>query len=153
ELVDRYRANVLVSRPRGAPRPVVVENVPTVQNLLGSIDPMREEPHPGGRHLGVHAGAILRADGGTLVLLAKDVLTEAGAWAALTRTLRTGQIEWWSPETSTTTMRAPGVKPQPIPVHVKVVLIGEPALYFALDDDPDFAQLFKVLVDLDGVLP
>jgi ATP-dependent Lon protease len=153
EVVDRYRANVLVSRARGAPRPVVIENVPTVQNLLGSIDPGAHERNPSGRHLGVHAGSILRADGGTLILLAKDVLSEPGAWPALTRTLRTGQIEWWSSEASQTTMRAPGVKPEPIPVHLKVVLIGEPALYFALDDDPDFAQLFKVLVDLDGVLP
>ncbi|MCB9689216.1 MAG: AAA family ATPase [Alphaproteobacteria bacterium] len=151
ELVERYRVNVHVTRNPGAPRPVVVENIPTVQNLLGSIDPPTDELTAS--HLGIHCGSLLRADGGTLVLLARDVLTEPGAWRALTRTLRTGQIELSPHDGADTTVRAPGVKPDPIPVRTKVVLIGEEDVWFALEEaDPDFDELFKVLVDFDDTM-
>jgi predicted ATP-dependent protease len=153
ELADRYKVNVLVSRVPGAPRPVLIENVPTVQNLLGSIDaPTEGAAAP--RHLGIHAGSMLQADGGTLILTARDVLAEPQAWSALMRTLRTGEIELSPQELAASTMRAPGVKPEPIPVKVKVVMVGEPDVWYALSEaDPDFAYLFKVLVDFDDVIP
>jgi ATP-dependent Lon protease len=154
ELTERYRVNVLVSREPGAPRPMILENVPTVQNLLGSIDPVSGESPPAAPHLGIHAGSLLRADGGTLILTARDVLGEPMAWAALTRTLRTGEIELSPLESTQSTVRPPGVKPEPIPVRVKVVVVGEPDVWWALDEgDPDFAHLFKVLVDFDDVIP
>lgn len=154
ELTERYRVNVLVTRTPGAPRPVIVENVPTVQNLLGSIDPPGESAAGQALHVGIHAGSLLRADGGTLVLMARDVLAETGAWRALIRTLRTGQIELSPHDGAESTIRAPGVKPDPIPVRVKVVMLGDEEVWYALDDaDPDFAELFKVLVDFDDVIP
>jgi predicted ATP-dependent protease len=152
ELAERYRVNVLVARTPGAPRPVVVENVPTVQNLVGSIDP----PTDDGRrapHRGIHAGSVLRADGGTLVLMARDLLAEPGAWRALTRTLRTGLLELSPQDAAESTIRAPGLKPDPVPVRVKVVMLGDEEVWYALDDaDPDFAEQFKVLVDFDDVI-
>lgn len=154
ELADQYRVNVLVSGAPGGPRPVVFENVPTVQNLVGSIDPAASDGTGPPAHLGIHAGALVRADGGTLVLMARDVLAEAGAWAALTRTLRTSQIELSPQELMPTTLRMLGLKPEPVPVRVKVVLVGDHDVWYALDDqDPDFPHLFKVLVDFDDVLP
>lgn len=155
ELAERYRINVLLATEPGGPRPVLIENVPTVQSLLGSIDPTSSEgPTPSAPHLGIHAGAVLRADGGTLILTARDVLSEPMAWSALMRTLRTGLIELSPQESAQSTVRAPGVKPEPIPVNTKVVLVGEPDVWYALDDsDPDFPHLFKVLVDFDDVVP
>ncbi|MEQ1501552.1 MAG: AAA family ATPase [Myxococcota bacterium] len=154
ELAERYRVNVLVSREPGAPRAVVIENVPTVQNLLGTIDPSPNDGQPVAAHLGIHAGAVLRADGGTLILNARDVLSEPMAWNALMRTLRTGVIELSPQEMAQSTIRPPGVKPAPIPVNVKVVLVGEPDVWYALDEaDPDFPHLFKVLADFDDVIP
>ena len=154
ELAERYRVNVLLSREPGSEPPVLVENVPTVQNLLGSIDPAPNEGASPAPHLGIHAGAMLRADGGTLILIARDVLSEPMAWTALIRTLRTGEIELSPQESAQSTVRAPGVKPEPIPVRVKVVLVGEPNVWYALDEsDPDFSHLFKVLVDFDEVVP
>ncbi|MEQ1570461.1 MAG: AAA family ATPase [Myxococcota bacterium] len=153
EKAERYRVNVLVSRELGAPRPMLIENVPTVQNLLGSIDPMPDPSSPA-PHLGIHAGSLARADGGTLIVNARDVLSEPMAWTALTRVLRTGTIELSPVESTQSTLRAPGVKPEPIPVRVKVVLVGEPDVWYALDDaDPEFPNLFKVLVDFDEVIP
>lgn len=154
ELAERYRVNVLVSREVGSEPPVLIENVPTVQNLLGSIDLVSNEQSASAPHLGIHAGAMLRAEGGTLILIARDVLSEPMAWAALMRTLRTGEIELSPQESAQSTMRSPGVKPEPIPVRVKVVLVGEPDVWYALDEsDPDFSHLFKVLVDFDEVVP
>lgn len=149
---ERYRVHVLVTRPPGGPRPVVLENAPTVQSLLGGVDPPvdRLAVAP---HLGLHAGALLRADGGTLVLQARDVMTEPGAWAALKRTLRTGLLELSPPELAATTLRQQHVKPDAIPIAVKVVLVGEPDVWAMLTQgDPDFDSLFKVLVDLDDVV-
>ena len=150
----RYRVNPVLSHADHAPCPVVVETAPTMQNLLGNID---RELVPGGAfrsdHLMVHAGSLLRADGGYLVLQVRDVLAEPGAWKILLRTLRTGLLEVVPPEL-TYLSAGPMLKPQAIPINVKVILIGDPGLYVALDRiDPDFSHLFKVLADFDTTIP
>ncbi|MEZ4317353.1 MAG: AAA family ATPase [Myxococcota bacterium] len=151
ELVAPFRVNVLLTRPATSRRPVVIENAPSVQTLLGTIDvPIDDDTPP---HLGIRAGALLRADGGTLVLDARALLRRDGAWEALSRCLRTGVVELL-PDESPTTLRPPGIKPHPIPIDVKVVLLGDDTLYYLLDqNDPDFPGLFKVLADLDATLP
>lgn len=148
-LLERYRANLLVAHEPGV-RPVIEENVPTFQSLVGSVDLPMEGRAP---HLGVHAGSLIRADGGCLILSARDLIEEPGAWSAVVRTLRSGTLELAPQDPPGTTQRSPGVKPQPIPVRLKVVLVGDSDLYYALDAaDPDFAEQFKVLVDLDDVI-
>ena len=149
-----YRVNPILSHGGGDPCPVVVETAPTMQNLLGNID---RELAPGGAfrsdHMMIHAGSLLRADGGYLVLQVRDVLAEAGAWKILLRTLRTGLLEVVPPEL-TYLSAGPMLKPQAIPINVKVILIGDPGLYMALDrTDPDFGYLFKVLADFDTTIP
>ena len=152
-LVERYRVRVLHTCPGTEPRPVVEEHAPTVQRLLGGIDMAQEGPVAAAPHLGIHAGALIEATGGTLVIDAQELLAEPGAWPALKRTLRAGSIELTPAEASASTLRAQLLRPQSIPIDVKVVLMGEPGLWAALDQqDPDFSQLFKVLVDLDDVL-
>jgi len=150
ELVQAFAVNILLSRSPDQPRPVVIENAPSVQTLLGTIDaPILEGTLP---HLGIRAGSLIRADGGTLILNARALLRRDGAWEALSRTLRTGLVELL-PDESPTTMRPPGIKPQPIPIDVKVVLLGDEELYYLLDqNDPDFPGLFKILADLDETL-
>lgn len=149
EVCERYRANLLVARNPSAPRPTVFVTNPTFQSLVGSVD----SPGEGPPHLGIHAGSILEADGGYLVLDANDIVGEPGAWSALTRTLKANLLDLSPQDPPGTTQRAPGVKPEPIPVHVKVVLIGTPGLYYGLDDaDADFSELFKVLADFDDVI-
>ncbi len=154
---QRYAVNVLTCRPEGAPRPVAIESVTTVQRLIGGVDPVLPSeagPTPTAPHTRVHAGALIEAEGGWLVLEASEVLREPNAWTAVTRALRTGQVDLAPRDQAGTTLRSPGLKPQPVPLNVKVVLIGSTGLYYALDNqDPDFAQLFKVLVELDSTLP
>jgi len=149
-----YAVNVFSEQPTDGTRPAVVEQAPSVQSLLGSIDPV---VLPDGTmhapHMGLHAGALVRADGGTIILDARDLASSPGAWKALTRCLWANQVEL-TPDPEITTRRQPGLKPDPVPVDVKVVLLGDTAVYYALDSaDPDFPHLFKVLVDLDDTLP
>lgn len=152
--VSLYDVNVLVEHSRDNSVPVVVENTPNLVNLLGTVEP--EWGSQGPSHVdfgGIHAGSLLRADGGYLILEAKDLLTETGAWRALTRTLRTGYLEIVPSEIgwlgSVTVL-----KPEPIKIKVRVILIGNHMLYYQLDKlDPDFSELFKVLADFDDDIP
>ena len=145
-----YRINVILPHAPDEACPMVIENAPTMTNLLGLVE---REFLAGGMvhsdHLMIHAGSLLHADGGFLILEARDVLAEPGAWKVLVRTLRTGRLEIipselaaWGP--------GPLLKPEPIDITIKVILLGDPALYSMLDaHDPDFAELFKVLADFD----
>lgn len=149
-----YRVNVVLSHGNGAGCPIIVENTPTMSNLLGTIEhsfSRAEGAHSD--HLMVRAGSLLRADGGYIVLDARDVLREPGAWATLVRTLRTRRLEIVPPEL-VFPYAGPSLKPEPIDVNLKVILLGDAELYYMLDEaDPDFPELFKVLADFDSVIP
>ncbi|MEM7308788.1 MAG: AAA family ATPase [Planctomycetota bacterium] len=145
-----YGVNLLMEQPGEEGCPIVVENTPTLGNLLGTID---REWSPRGPmpsdYSQIRAGALLRADGGYLILDARDVLTEAGAWKVLMRTLRTGRLEIVPPE-ATIPWAQPAIKPEPIPISLRVILVGDAGTYYLLDqNDPDFGHLFKVLADFD----
>jgi predicted ATP-dependent protease len=153
DFTELYRVNLIQSHEDGEGPPIVLENAPSVPTLVGSIDrslgPEGETMIP---HRMVRGGSLLAADGGYLILEARDLLTEPGAWRALIRTLRTGRVELVPPEIMVP-WRVPVVKPEPIPVHVKVVLLGDAQLYYMLDAmDPDFPHLFKVLADFESTI-
>ncbi|MGK0217912.1 MAG: putative ATP-dependent protease [Planctomycetota bacterium] len=150
---ELYSVNLLVSRESEG-CPVIVENTPTLQNLLGTID---RSVQPGGiaisDHTMIAAGSLLRAEGGFLILDARDLLSENGAWKVLVRTLRTGRLEI-VPHDMGAFGGASNLKPEPIEINVKIVLIGDPQLYYALDGkDSDFPNLFKVLADFETEIP
>ena len=143
-----YRVNVILYHAPDEACPMVLEGAPTMTNLLGLVE---REFLAGGMvhsdHLMIHAGSLLQADGGFLILEARDLLTEPGAWKVLVRTLRTGRLEI-IPSELAAWGAGPLLKPEPIAVNIKVILLGDPALYYMLDaHDPDFAELFKVLAD------
>jgi predicted ATP-dependent protease len=152
ELHRLYAVNVVVSHRDESSCPVVAETAPTLQNLLGVIDP-ELTPDGGMRtdHTRIRAGSLLRASGGFLLIEAKDILEEPGAWRVLMRTLRTGTVEIVPPELSGNMPAS--LKPEPAPVDLKVVLIGDAGMYYALEDlDPDFSSQFKVLADFESTL-
>jgi len=149
-----YRVNVILEHKGAAACPIILENIPMMRNLLGSIG---VEFLPDGQayasHMGIRAGSLLRADGGYLILDARDVLTEPQAWKVLVRTLRTGRLEIM-PADLALPWAGPSLKPEPIDVNVKVVLLGDTFVYHLLDAlDPDFPNLFKVLADFDTTIP
>jgi len=148
-----YRVNPVLSRSAEEVCPVIHETSPTLQNMLGNIDSeftalgaFRSD------HMMVHAGSLLRADGGYLVLEVRDILNEPGSWKFLLRTLKTGLLEISPPELSYF-WSGPALKPEPIPLQIKVILIGDPGLYRMLDRyDPEFPFLFKVISDFDSTI-
>jgi len=143
----RYRVNLLVDHSQSQGAPVIVEYKPTPERLLGRVE---YEALPGG---GLHTdftlvrpGVLHRANGGYLVLRARDLFTEEGGWDALERALLGGQIPPLDPASSGPVVRS--IDPEPIPLNLKVILIGPPYLYFqVLEDDEDFQSLFKVMAD------
>ncbi len=150
----RYRVNLMLAHGPDATCPIVVVHCPSASNLLGTIERrgLSEESAPVD-HLAIRGGALLEAHGGYLVLDARDVLEEPGAWRALMRTLRTGELEIAPPESPLISLGL-ALKPEPIDLRVKVVLVGDPDLHLMLDElDADFPNLFKVLADFDSTLP
>lgn len=142
----RYLVNLLVDNSGREGAPVVVEPHPTHANLIGRIE---HEVRMGAATTDftmLKAGALHRANGGYLVLRARDVLADPRAWDALKRALTDGQIcleEQGESPISTAT-----IDPEPIPLDVKVVLVGSPSLYYYLYAvDEDFRELFKVRAD------
>ncbi len=144
----KYEVNVLVDNGGRSGAPVIVETNPTYPNLIGRIE---REALLGALVTDftlVGGGALHRANGGYLVLRAVDVLRAPLAWDALKRALRSGaaEIEDVSDALGITGTR--GLRPDPIPLDIKVFLAGEPDLYgmlYALD--PDFRELFQVRAD------
>ncbi len=147
--VDLYGVNIVAEHDSDEACPIIVENTPTLSNLLGTID--REWTPQGAARSDfrmIRPGSILHADGGYLILDAREVLSEPGAWRVLLRTLKCGELEMVPAEFGS--FFAPTLKPEPIPVRLKVILLGDSSIYYMLDDhDPDFEQLFKVLADFD----
>lgn len=131
--------------------PVVFESNPTYARLFGTISPLREGQMPS--PLQVHPGALLRADGGYLILRCLDVLQEQGLWVALKRALQTAraEIREFDPASG-----QPGgsLQPAAVPFDLKVVLIGEPGVYEQLAaEDPQFPQIFKIHAEFDTTIP
>ncbi len=145
---DRYRVNVLVERGDGEGAPVVVEPHPTCGNLLGRIE---HQAHMGALFTDftmVKAGALHWANGGFLVVEALELLKQYFSWDPLKRTLKNKRIKMEEPGEQFRMISTVTLEPEPIPLDVKVVLLGSPWLYYLLyEHDPEFAELFKVKVD------
>ncbi|MHC4548848.1 MAG: Lon protease family protein [Planctomycetota bacterium] len=147
---DLYQVNILLEHEETESCPIVVENTPTLSNLLGTIDrEWSSKGHARSDYRMIRPGSILRSDGGYLILDAREVLSEPGSWRVLLRTLKSGKLEI-VPAEFTLPLWAPALKPEPIPIRLKVILLGDAYIYHLLDQhDPDFGQLFKVLADFD----
>ncbi len=151
---ERYRVNVVLTHAKDDPCPSIVEHAPSVPSLVGAIDrSVGGEDGVVAPQMMIRGGSLLASDGGFLVLEGRDVLSEPGAWKALIRTLRTNTIELVPPELPVP-WQIPSLKPEPIPVNLKVVMLGDARLYYMLDSlDPDFRDHFKVLSDFDTTIP
>ena len=135
--------------PLGAP--VVEEEHPTQPNLIGRIDQMSQFGTLVTDFNLIKAGALHRANGGYLILDARKLVMQPLAWETLKRALQMRRIRIESLAESMGWAAAATLEPEPIPLEVKVVLLGEPTLYYLLNHfDPDFRELFKVAADFDN---
>lgn len=148
----RYSVN-LVCENSISKNYVIQEELPTFANLFGSIEAPEgtdESSHNG--HLRIRPGAVHRAFGGYLVLRLQDVLIEDGSWLYLKRILQSGKVEIQNPPSSS--LLPSVIKPQPLPINFKVILIGGEMSYdYLYQEDPDFQKLFKVCAEFDSVMP
>ncbi len=147
----RYQVNLLVDNSSTQGAPVIFEDHPTHQNLVGKVEHVVSQM---GALLTdftlIKPGALHRANGGYLVLDAHKVLGQPYAWEQLKRALRSGEIRIESLQQIFGLIGAVSLEPEPIPLSVKIVLVGERLLYYLLSTyDPDFAELFKVEVDFE----
>ncbi|MBI5751728.1 MAG: AAA family ATPase [Hydrogenophilales bacterium] len=150
----RYRVNVLVDHSTTQGAPVIVPDHPNYPNLVGRIEHME--------HLGalvtdfslIKHGALHQATGGYLVLDAHKLLTQPFAWDGLKRAMRAHQTRIDSLGQMLSLVSTVSLEPEPIPLDVKVVLLGERLLYYLLYEyDPEFRELFKVAADFEEEMP
>ncbi|OIR09131.1 Lon protease [mine drainage metagenome] len=146
----RFRVNVLVTTSNGGGAPVVYEDHPTQPNLVGRIEHLAQMGALITDFNLIKAGALHRANGGYLLLEARKLLMNPFAWEDLKRALRAREIRVESPGQSMGLLSTVSLEPEAIPLDVKVVLVGDPMLYYLLSqEDPDFSELFKVAADFD----
>ena len=145
---NRYKVNVLVDHSDDSGAPVVHEDNPTYLNLIGRIEHIAQFGTLLTDFTLIKPGALHQANGGYLVLYVRDVLMNAFAWEGLKRVLRSNELRLESLERMLSLASTTSLEPEPIPVDVKVVLVGDRMLYYLLKAyDPEFAQLFKVAAD------
>ncbi len=147
-LLRRYRVNLVVDHSQSRGAPVVFEPHPTYQNLIGRVENIS--------HMGalvtdfnlVRPGALHRANGGYLLLDASKLLLSPYAWEGLKRALRSKTIKIESLGEAMSLVSTYSLEPDTVPLSVKIVLVGEPRLYYLLSShDLDFGKLFKVAAD------
>ena len=149
ESFTKYKINLLTSHGPDSGAPVVVDFNPTHSNLVGEIEYDNEFGNFSTDFMKIKPGLLHKANGGYLILQAQDILLNHNAWEALRRTLLTGEIVT-EPREYTTGVAVSGVKPEPIPIDVKIIIIGSGWYYDLLYDiDDQFEKLFRIRVDFD----
>ena len=146
-----FRVNVFVDNSGRTKPPIIMEDNPAYSHLFGHID---RRPTMGTYitdHTMLRPGSLVQANGGYIVIDARLALTHAAVWPALKRVLKGGEVRPEDPEDLVPGFLPPQpLRPQPIPIEVKVVLTGEPDVYHALAAyDPDFWEIVKVRADLN----
>jgi len=154
-LLARCRVNLAVDNGGRTGAPVIVEDNPQQRSLMGSIDhgANADDADPGQADVSaIHAGSLLRAHGGFILLHLQDLAAEEGLWPRVRRFLRSRRLQI-SDDAGASGAGAgggapAGLQPEPVEVDVKIVLIGSVDEYYALQDsDPEAARRFRVKVD------
>ncbi|HEX9760503.1 MAG TPA: ATP-binding protein, partial [Candidatus Acidoferrales bacterium] len=149
-----YGVNVILAHNPSDGCPVIFETTPTYTNLFGSVQ--RNYDTRGSWQsdfMDLRGGSMLRADGGYLILYALDALTEPGVWRTLKRTLNHGKLEI-QPVEMLFPLASSALKPEPIDVNVKIILIGGRDMWDLLYTyEEDFRKIFKVRAEFDEEMP
>jgi lon-related putative ATP-dependent protease len=148
--MDRFKVNVVIDNGDGDGAPVIFENNPTFTNLIGRFDHYA--------HMGtlmtdfrmIKPGALHRSNGGYLILDALKVLSQPFSWEALKRALQSREVEIESFGQALSMISTVSLKPEPIPLSLKIALVGNRLLYYLLVQfDPEFSEFFKVEADFE----
>ncbi len=143
-----FQINVLVDRQGGDGSPVVFEENPTYQNLVGRVEYVSQMGTLLTDFTLIKPGALHRANGGVLIMQADKLLRHVYAWEGLKRALRSGEIKIESLQEALSLNTTVSLEPECMPLDVKVILLGEPLLYYLLKHyDPEFSKTFQVAAD------
>ena len=146
----RYQVNVIVDNGGRHGAPVIYEDNPTHQTLVGRVEYMARFGALVTDFNLLTAGALHRANGGYLMLDAQRLLSGNFGWASLKRALNAGEIRTETLDQLLSLASTISIQPEPIPLDVKIVLLGPPSLYYLLSGaDEDFKELFKIAADFD----
>ncbi|OIO55881.1 MAG: ATP-dependent protease [Alphaproteobacteria bacterium CG_4_10_14_0_2_um_filter_63_37] len=153
-LAPLYGVNVAVDNGDLNHAPVVIDDDPSYRSLFGGIE---YEPRPEGLVADwrqIQAGSLLQAHGGFVMLHLRDLLRDPAVWEKLQRVLRSGRLSIEEPSALSSPLPVVGLKPEPVAVAVKIVLIGSrDAYYDLLELDPEFLRHFRAKVDFADELP
>ena len=147
----QYQVNVFVDHSETAGAPVVFENNPTYPNLFGAVDRRAQFGALVTDFTLIRNGAVHRANGGYLVLEALDLLRWFFSYEALKRCLKNGEIRIEDPAEMFGLITTKTLQPQPIPLNIKIIIIGDPYIYQLLYAyDEDFHKFFKIKAHFDS---
>ncbi|WP_105168998.1 Lon protease family protein [Pseudoalteromonas sp. T1lg23B] len=153
-LSDFFAPNILVEYKDDDPAPVVYEPNPTFGNIFGKVEYATSQGTLITSYRSIQAGALHRANGGYLIMDAEKVLANPQVWDGLKLSLKTHQIKNDLPYQDNSVGSSFTLKPQLIPLDVKIILLGSRDLYYTIGEyDEEFAELFRVLADFDYYLP
>jgi len=153
EPFEEFSVNLILDNSETEGVPIIIEKSPSYKNLFGSLERVVDRfGYWRTDFTRIYAGSLLKAAGGFLVVNAFDLLSEAGVWWPLKRALRNEEMEiaGYDPYFM---MAGAGIKPEPIPIEIKVVLIGDAKTYNLLwHMDEDFKKIFKIKAEFDSVM-
>ncbi len=150
----RYQVNVMVTHDPAKGAPVVVDDLPAHNNLVGRIEQVTYMGTVATDFTLIRPGSLHRANGGFLVIELEKLLEQPFVWESLKRTLRNGSVQVDALEKILTLTGTLSLEPEPIPSTIKVVLLGSHQLLYLLREmDPDFEELFRVVADFEDTLP
>lgn len=145
---DRYKVNLIVDNCKLEGAPVVLEDNPTLGNLLGRVEHEAQMGALITNFRMIKPGSLHRANGGYLIIEAKNILTKSFSWEALKRSLKNEEVKIENISQSLGVLTTKSLEPEPIPLNLKVILIGGSRIYHLLYRlDEDFSEIFKVKAD------
>ncbi|MDC9726084.1 MAG: ATP-binding protein [Gammaproteobacteria bacterium] len=146
----RYQINLIVDNSDTSGAPVIYENLPSHQSLLGCVENMAMMGALITDFSLIKAGALHRANGGYLILDVEQLLMQPYAWEGLKRALQAKEVRFDALEQMYNLVATVSLEPEPMPLDLKVILLGDRNLYYRLYElDPEFAELFKVVADFE----
>ncbi|MFZ2314993.1 MAG: ATP-binding protein [Gammaproteobacteria bacterium] len=148
--LTKYKVNLFVDNRNTTGGPVIFEETPSYSTLFCRIEHTGQHGAPATNFTLLRSGALLRANGGYLIIEARKIIKNKDVWDALKNALHMGMIKIKPNENDPDAIKPVSLEPLPIPLNVKIILLGDRNSYYSLcQSDPDFTELFKVAIDFD----
>ncbi|MBO8434787.1 MAG: AAA family ATPase [Tyzzerella sp.] len=150
DITLKYSVNLFVDNSETKGAPVVIDFNPTYYNLIGEVEYGNEFGNLTTDFMKIKSGLLHKANGGYLIIQVQDLLSNVQSWEALRRVIKTKEVTIENLREQLGISAMPTLKPEPIPVDVKIILIGSSYYYEMLSEyDDDFGKFFKIRAEFD----